>query len=293
MAGEGYEEFECNKFWGDAWIKSLMLAGKFAHVLLFEWAWMGPMRTPSGLFQCPIDAVRHLANFKKLTPKRFRTMVEEATAQPISGLAWFPDRDYWWVKNYIGYRSDSPNKLVASAKDLLRKPPELASLVIGYNLSRGVDLTEVEIIASACRANGFPVSEETLREGFAIATETYIKPSGVSVSVPVAVTEPENTGVAKAPPGWMECLQAYADGYRSLTDEKVAIGIVDTARLKATLKEHAKEGEDGWQKVRAVIAYAVSGKDDAWGESVPLLQTIVSHYHLNRIKTLLARRAKR
>lgn len=290
-SGEGYEEFEGRRFWGDEWIEALMLGGNFAHILLFEWVWTGPMRTPSGLLRCPIDAVRSMGHFTKLSPKRFRDVVEEATEQPHAGLAWFPEREYWWVKNYISHRREVPNKLVASAKDLLRHPRDLASLAISYNLERGINLMEREVLSQFAVANeGFPYPSDTLRERFAIDINTYLKPTATPEAVSVSrIRKPQLQAPPKAPPGWNECKATYSDGFLATTGERPKMDEVDFKRLKVCLKGYGDE----WPKLKTVIEYAVSGKDTAWDGGLPSLQTILSKHHLNRITSKLAIGAKR
>lgn len=287
--GEGYEEFEGVRFWSDAWIKSLMLAGQFAHVLLFQWTWTGPLRTASGLFQCPLDAVRSMAGFTKLTPKRFREVVAETTEQPAAGIAFFPELDYWWVKNYIRHRDGSPNKLTASAKDLLRHPAALSSLAIAYNKERDLDLMTLEPLAHMATAQpDFPYPSDTLRERFAMDVSTFTLGLDAPYPYPKPKAVTAITGSAKAPPGWNECKQTYHDGFLKATGEKPAMDVVDFARLKGTLRQHyAGDGE--WQKLQAVIAFAISGRDPNWPDALPSLQTILSKYHRNRITSLLAR----
>jgi hypothetical protein len=292
VANDGYEEFQGNRFWADDWIRSLMMEGKFPHILLFEWCWTGPLRSPSGLFHCPLEAVRNMACFTRLTPGKFRSLVEEATEQPSAGLAWFPEYEYWWVKNYVLHRRDHANKLIASAKDLMRHPVPLASLAIAYYQTRGVDLMTLDHLKEFAHVTpDFPYPTDTLREGYAIDIETYAKPSSSPKPYPNPNKNPTTvtTGVAKAPPGWNECRQAYHEGYLSLTGEKPIMDVVDTSRLKTVLKtNYAGEGE--WEKLVAVINYAVSGKDEAWNGSLPSFQTILSKYHLNRITSKLAKR---
>jgi len=295
-AGEGYEEFEGRRFWSDEWIKSLMELGRFPHILLFEWVWTGPMRTPSGLVHCPLDALRSIGHFTKLPPKRFREMVDEATEQPSSGLAWFPSQEYWWVKNYIVHRRDHANKLVASARDLLNHPRELASLVISYNSERNVDLARLDVIVQFSAQNGiFPYSTDTLRERYTIDTATYLKPYASPEAVPASVSrKPQLRATPEAPPGWNECRKAYHDGFLKVTGEKPIMDVVDFARLKALLTK-AKTDQEDWGKLATIISFAVSGKDPGFplDQGLPSLQTICSKHHINRIKSILATRGNR
>lgn len=174
--GEGYEMFSAD-FWADAWVQQLLSGGRSDELLLFEWLWTGPLRTTSGLVHAPIGVVREFIGWP-YGPKRFRGIVERATEQPSAGLAWFPDRGYWWVKNYLRRRADRPNLLISAIKDLARHPRELAALVALYNLERGLDLTKVPAWETYAAQHVRDVADaETLRERFGIDSETYLKGS--------------------------------------------------------------------------------------------------------------------
>ena len=99
----------------------------------------------------------------------------------------------------------------------------------------------------------------------------------------------KKTKKAPSPAGYSQCLEAFYEGFKgSANGEHPAIDGSDGNLLIARLKQYREN--DGWEKVRAVIRFAVSGKDKGFPDGPPALRTLLSSHHFNRILGYLASR---
>ena len=136
-----------------------------------------------------------------------------------------------------------------------------------------------------------PASQLVLQAGVQTASQSGATEAEEEVEVEVVVAKPrQKRPGAPAPDGWKECLEAYSQGYEQTTGERPVMDQnkngVDFVRLKAMLKHFGKE----WEKLQAIIGFAVSGDDPEWPteQGLPSLQTICSKHHVNRIMAIIA-----
>jgi hypothetical protein len=246
-----------SEIWSKPWFRSLSDKGK----LLWFYLTTCSENTGAGIFQFDPDVVQ-------VKTGKWRTGEWEKATEGLTGHINFYPENWVWVTGYVKHNYQNPNvKQAKGIGRIVQKSPIQLQKEFWEEYN---ELPHISYTPLIPLLEGYDTPLIPLLEGY----DTPLIQSSPPLPSP-PLPSPEG-GVHH-----QVCVDAYHQGFITLTGTNPSIDSVDTRLLKQRLGECTEDDE--WKKVLLVIEYAVSGKDKKFVEEPPALRTILSGFHYNRI----------